>query len=216
MGLHVSKPDLPHCSFVKERLTCDDGQSRATATTEDSSVKVPSPRFGSTSDPKRATTRSREDHQTWRSSSRSAPIFCPSLRSRHCADTFTNSLSPVLQRRDSDPGAPNERRSSVPVKCPPRERNGVAGRDVGTTLHTSSPLEGEDSNYLMKMYDTRTWEMYRRITEARKNSYYTCNSTSNAQLDTLSGESTSEWENLQHDYSDSECGHEMIFLFDFD
>lgn len=85
-------------------------------------------------------------------------------------------------------------------------------------MTVSSPPDGEDSNYLMRLYDTRTWEMYRRITEARKTSDYSyTRNNANAKLDhNTAGESTSEWENLQHDYPDSEGGHDMIFLFDFD
>lgn len=85
--------------------------------------------------------------------------------------------------------------------------------------HATSPADGEDSHYLMRMYDTRTWEMYRRITEARKNSQYSHarNNNTNSKLDhTTARETTSEWENLQHDYPDSGTGHEMVFLFDFD
>jgi hypothetical protein len=67
----------------------------------------------------------------------------------------------------------------------------------------------------MRMYEGRTWQMYQRITEARKNSQY---SYTSSQVDTApNNENTSEWENLQHDYMDSsDCGHEMIFVFDFD
>lgn len=216
MGLHASKIDWSDAVAVEKSQPCDDGQSRATATTEDSSVRVSSPRSGA--GPKRApANRSRLSHQTWRSGSRSAPSFSQAPRSRHLSHTMENSAVPSLLRRDSDPGAPNEKRSSVPVKCPPRQRNNVAGHNFGATLNASSPIEGEDSTYLMKMYDTRTWEMYRRITEARKNSSYASNNTANAKFDiTTSGDSTAEWENLQHDYSDSEGGHEMVFLFDFD
>lgn len=192
--------------------------------TEDSSVRgASSTRSGSTSDPQRAPppNRLRLSQQTWRSGARSAPSFSPAhTRGQQPADTLENSAIPGLLRRDSDPGAPNERRSSVPVKCPPRKwNNNLDESTVGTTIGALSPVQGEDANYLMKMYDTRTWEMYRRITEARKNSSYSSdNNTANAKFDhtTATEESTSGWENLQHDYTDSEGRHETIFLFDFD
>jgi hypothetical protein len=216
MGLYVSKPDSSHAATVKKRQPCDDGHSSATVTTEDSSVRVLTARSrsGATSDPKgsppnRST--SRLNQQTWRSGS--APSFsrAPGRRS---SGSMENSAMRSLQRCDSDPGTPNERRSSAPMKCPPRHRNTVAGHNSGTTTHASSPL-GEDPNYLMKMYDTRTWEMYSRITEARKNSSYASSNAANAQNDhATAGESTSGWENLQHD--DSDCQGGMVFLFDFD
>ena len=158
---------------------------------------------------------SRINRQSCRSGSRSVPNF-PKDPSGLQSDGMGSSPIPnlPLQRRDSDPGAPDERRQSVPVKCPPRQTNRTSG--PGTS---SSPTEIEDSNYLMRVYDTRTWEMYRRITEARKNSQYSyaSNNDAKAHLDHApKGENTSEWENLQHDFSDMEAGHEMIFLFDFD
>jgi len=87
------------------------------------------------------------------------------------------------------------------------------------TETASSPPDGDDSNYLMRMYDTRTWEMYRRITEARKNSQYNYarNNHTNTKLDhNTARENTLEWENLHNDYPDTTGGHEMVFLFDFD
>jgi hypothetical protein len=197
----------------------DDGQSNATVTTEDSSVSgrglVATRRSDSTlNETRNIQTRSRSNQQTWRSGFRSVPSFSAATSISRSSDTLEHSARPTLYRRDSDPGAPNEKRSA-PMKCPPRQRNVMAGHTPGTT-YSSSPI-GEDSNYLMKMYDTRTWELYRRITEARKNSSYasTTNTTS-PQLDhnNTGGEGTSGWENLQHDNSD--CESEMVFLFDFD
>jgi hypothetical protein len=85
------------------------------------------------------------------------------------------------------------------------------------------PSDAEDSEYLVRMYDTRTWEMYIRITEARKNSQFSgdeehpsIHAKPNQTYRENKGETTSGWENLQHDCSDSDDGHAMIFLFDFD
>jgi hypothetical protein len=75
-----------------------------------------------------------------------------------------------------------------------------------------SPPEGEDAQYLMRLYDSRTWEMYRRITEARKGSQYSHSHS----IKVPDGETKFEWENLQHDHTESSYGDEMIFLFDFD
>eukprot|EP00429_Kryptoperidinium_foliaceum_P001902 CAMPEP_0176018700 /NCGR_PEP_ID=MMETSP0120_2-20121206/9013_1 /TAXON_ID=160619 /ORGANISM="Kryptoperidinium foliaceum, Strain CCMP 1326" /LENGTH=110 /DNA_ID=CAMNT_0017351759 /DNA_START=376 /DNA_END=708 /DNA_ORIENTATION=+ len=108
------------------------------------------------------------------------------------------------------------KRATVPVKCPPRRKR-VALSQFGPI--EQSPEE-EDADYLMRVYDTRTWEMYRRITEARKQSnfVYDANHKSATARPVSSRESTSEWENLQHDeyLSAEHGGHEMIFLFEFD
>ena len=88
---------------------------------------------------------------------------------------------------------------TIPVKLPQNKQE--------STLQQ----ESDEARYLAKMYDSRTWEMYRRITEARKNINY---QDSTPTFD--KGESTSEWENLQQEEDASPSEHEMIFLFDFD
>ena len=113
-----------------------------------------------------------------------------------------------LPRRDSDPGSPRYRSRTIPMKRPSRPIH--LANEGDTNL---SPPEGETDEYLQRMYDSRTWEMYRRITEARKNSNY---SYSHPCKDGENNESTSEWENLNHDHLDASSGHEMIFLFDFE
>ena len=79
-----------------------------------------------------------------------------------------------------------------------------------------SPQE-EDSAYLMKVYDSRTWEMYRRITESRRNSQYAYSNDKETRTHRPSkeDETSSEWENL-HENGEAESGHEMVFLFDFE
>ena len=74
------------------------------------------------------------------------------------------------------------------------------------------------------MVDSRTWEMYRRITEARKrNSSYASQQAAGAagkHAGCDHQESASDWENMNHDFgldgSNTPDGHEMIFLFDFE
>ena len=120
-------------------------------------------------------------------------------------DEVLSNLGTNLHRCHSASSSPRwiQEKRTEPVKCPPR--SGPA----------ASPPEGDhDSQYLMRMYDSRTWQMYRRITEARKNSNY---SYQGSPLDTPTGDAGAmEWETLNHDHSEASDGHEMIFLFDFD
>lgn len=88
---------------------------------------------------------------------------------------------------------------SIPVKLP------------SSNQQSTFQQESDEARYLAKMYDSRTWEMYRRITEARKNTSYQSTTPS-----IIKSESTSEWENLQQEEEASPSGHEMFFLFDFD
>lgn len=46
----------------------------------------------------------------------------------------------------------HRRGSSIPVRCP-----------------SSAPLADDDAEYLSKLYDLKTWDMYKRITESRRN-----------------------------------------------
>ncbi len=219
MGLQASKPDPSFTVPQKRNYVCDDGLSKATVTTEDSSVMQSSAQSANISHAGKTAHSQAMIHgrQSWRSGS--APNFAQVAHRSQKSEHISGSNIPKLLRRDSDPGTPNMRRPSVPVKCPPRRRRSTAiGTYVGTESGSSAP-DGDDSIYLMRMYDTRTWEMYRRITEARKHSQcsYARNNNSNTKLDhTIAGENTSEWENLQHEYPDSVHGHETIFLFDFD
>lgn len=150
--------------------------------------------------------------------------------------------SDLLPRRDSDPGHPSGLMQSaqprtVPVKCPPRKR--ATATSVGGEIDAAEcPTSHEDSleaSHLERMYDSRTWEMYRRITEARRQSQTRyvpkLGGTKGAvppmdrQLGPRGGshavtrslDDTSEWEHLQQEEEDpaSEEQHEMVFLFDF-
>jgi hypothetical protein len=133
--------------------------------------------------------------------------------------------------------APLRQRRTIPVKRPQRKSQSVTGVP---SCHDGSADE-HDSSYLERLYDSRTWAMYWRITEARRKTrqeHYSVASNSGAAnweatqpglnlhhhpypTDSSGppSEDTLEWENLQHDYVDSfldDSGgqHEMIFLFD--
>jgi hypothetical protein len=217
MGLQSSKIHHPCCVPAHgKRPSQDDMQSKVTETTVDSSILLPSPPFREPSrDASTAATGTRGNpNHNLRRGSRSFPSLpqqatMSNTRRRKNQDDMHTMRVPSLQRGDSDPeqGAGS---ASVPVKCPPRKTSSATGHG----LPAISPPEGEDSQILMRMYDTRTWEMYQRITEARKHSQY---SQTHPPLSQLPSESPSEWEHLQHDYMDSpESSHEMVFLFDFD
>ena len=135
----------------------------------------------------------------------------PSLHYHHRHNSEMVGMN-LLPRRDSDPG--RNRSQTIPVVQRRSRPMSFVGQDGGPS---SAQHDAETDEYLQRMYDSRTWEMYRRITEARKNSNYSYD----AQTTPLEGneynkENTSEWENLNHDYLDSSDRHEMIFLFDFD
>jgi len=115
----------------------------------------------------------------------------------------------TLHRSDSDPAQLVQPRRTAPVKCPPRKQTHAL--DFG---HPSSPSEGEDSQYLMKMYDSRTWELYRKITESRKKSQF---KLKNSPVNEIPTEPSNAWENLQQDDKTAlDEEHQMVFLFDFD
>lgn len=257
MGHHLSKSDQEaarsigkgHCFTAHYPRSHDDVLSRATEITDESSTPPPSPST------MKNTPRGglRRGQALWRgldnadyvtiSGSRAGPRqqqhqrLQPLLEPSTSTRVTSYSTSPsLLQRRDSDPGAKEPRRA-VPVKCPPRQTQSVAG----VPGNPASP--GHDEAYLERMYDSRTWEMYRRITEARQRAnrkhQQTTSSNGSGPVDHSAGdtqrqrhcphptnaslpgsEDTSEWENLRHDCGDSfldDSGgqHEMIFLFDF-
>jgi hypothetical protein len=203
MGIFASKTETPS-GMIKHHSNEDD-RSKATARTEDSSILA---RISwSRSIPHDDTEVPEIQHRlTWRGTPRSAPNLTKAPRRSRSSESIDSNNGPTLLRRDSDPGAPKKR--SMPVKCP----------------HGSAePSVAEDSDYLVRMYDTRTWEMYLRITEARKSAQFSCDggrhsyqtSPNEAKL-ANDGEATSEWENLRHECYDCDGGHAMIFLFDFD
>jgi hypothetical protein len=139
------------------------------------------------------------------------------------------------------PLLPTHRRSqSVPVNKS-RRRQFASVQDVveGATSSGTQDNGGygdqedeqQDALYLRKMYDSRTWEMYRRITEARKKqnrSSYSKNG-GNVNHPVVAGAPhydgfasefmMPEMDSLHSDYflnSSPRSGHEMMFMFDFD
>lgn len=65
--------------------------------------------------------------------------------------------------------------SSLPLKCPPRNRKNPSNftkhlPDSAQQNQTSSSFndQDEDNDHLQHLYDMRTWDMYLRITEARR------------------------------------------------
>jgi hypothetical protein len=217
MGLYISKADASF-GMVKSR-THDDDRSKATTRTEDSSVLVRNPKSGAHPQFGTALPAVMQHPQTWRGGCpRSAPVLTQARRRSRSSESIGSNFAPSLSRRDSDPGAPTK--PTKPVKCPPSRRR-LSG--LGNDRSVEHLSDAEDSKYLVRMYDTRTWEMYIRITEARKNSQFpsdeehpSIHAKPNQTYCENKGETTSGWENLQHECSDSDDGHAMIFLFDFD
>jgi hypothetical protein len=187
-----------------KKHSLDDVMSKSTAITDDSTLS-PSPlmTYFSRSDGNRQRTTKGTlsiSHLNTQSPLLNNRLRKYKLPNRPSSQTdFGQASSPANSQQDS--------KRTVPVNIPPRKTDDL--RDLSLAHH-----ECEDATYLMKVYDARTWEMYRRITEARKDSSY---EGANAPTDNSRGDNTSEWENLQHDHLESSrSGHEMIFLFDFD
>jgi len=251
MGHHLSKSESsnikPTSSSSQKKYNCnyDDLSSRATETTDES--------FSAPSSPGTMTSRYHQQqphkhHQRWRDGAdNTIPPYNGVRAPSSSALVPRHNIS--IQRRDSDPGRPASgavtnnpllkqghqeqyTQRTVPVKCPPRKTQSVcAAHDVNhRELAVASP-DAIDTSYLQRMYDSRTWEMYRRITEARRQSNYSTklkNGGPGAMLSSRAPgsidvhayqhEDTSEWEHLQHEGEFSpqeEQHHEMIFLFDF-
>lgn len=95
---------------------------------------------------------------------------------------------------------------SVPVRCPPpRQRT-----ESGTILSGSDA----DVEYLAKMYDNRTWNMYKLITESREKSNSTYQPHSFKK-----NEETKEHDPVHEFHSESDmsppsCTHAMVFHLD--
>jgi hypothetical protein len=89
----------------------------------------------------------------------------------------------------------HRRGSSIPVRCP-----------------RSAPLAEDDGEYLSKLYDLKTWDMYKRITESRRNRRVIYHPTIEEkpvidEQDILEEEEEEEDPSLESN---------MIFSFDFD
>jgi hypothetical protein len=205
MGIPVRKVLDPECApaHAGKRESQDDSLSRSTATTEEDSPRGLPPSQLS---------------RRWRSGSSSAfPKLSETMcsTSRRTGNPDSQHLKgPYLHRRGYDPPLVPPRQQgtrSVPVKCPPR--NTISA--LGQTLAILSPPDSEDALYLTRLYESRTWKMYRLITEARKGSQY---SRTHSMNPPYGGQTKCECENLQHDDDDTESsyGDEMIFPFDFE
>ena len=176
MGTQSSKVDKVSAARARgQKQTQDDLMSKSTEMTEDSSLP-PSP----------AITYFKSSNVDKQRKSQTRRINHISAKEKLSSSSSSNRTPSPMERSPSQ----SDTRRTVPVKCPPRK--------IGDTVPDTSQHSCEDdAQYLMKMYDSRTWEMYRRITEARKNSPYECNS---APMNNTRNENTNEWENLKHDH----------------
>ncbi|KAG7349719.1 hypothetical protein IV203_012316 [Nitzschia inconspicua] len=222
---HRQQPTIRNAALSKVFFD-NDGLSRATEITDESITPPPSPGLGKL-----------RHSESWIRGGGvgSSTTSCPMVDSRNHPGHGR------LPRRDSDPGHPSKKALSlqprtVPVKCPPRKRPtpaseiGAANAPGGTASHE----DGLEASYLERMYDSRTWDMYRRITEARRQArtnYAPKASFSIPAMDSrkgrtgtlingsLASDDTSEWENLRQEEEpaagEEAQQHEMIFLFEF-
>lgn len=216
MGAKPSKNERIMSSSRKgHRSSQDDLQSRATQQTDESSLSpngstsgtgtgsaqdshsVKSLQFSRHLSESNSTTTRGSNHYHH---SKQWPSMLPAKEevrdpSRRCWLPQEAELRPAMSSMDGS--------KTVPVKLP-------------YTNHESTlQQESDEAIYLAKVYDSRTWEMYRRITESRKNTPYQSSSAPSSMM-IPKGENTSEWENMQGEVDASPSGHEMIFLFDFD
>ena len=121
-----------------------------------------------------------------------------------------------------EPVFPPRRSKSVPVKCP-RGRTSQFFHSGNSAQGVVSP-DGDDAQFLTRLYDNRTWELYRRITESRRKSGYNSSATHNsaplangaAFEKSLAGHNIPDWELDGLHSASPPSGQEMIFMFDFD
>jgi len=77
-----------------------------------------------------------------------------------------------IRRNQKKPTSHNIRRapsSSMPMKCPPSKSSRKSRQQSPQPYPSSHTIvDEEESDHLRNMYDMRTWDMYIRITEARK------------------------------------------------
>jgi hypothetical protein len=197
MGIQMSKASLLAQAAGKHQN--QDDMTKATDTTDGSS----------------ATSSPRNSAYTDKQSQR---------RIGSCADsTITRAGRSFRRWRGPEPAAPQERTAttitysdpiqrgllrseSLPVKCPPRRPNNTSNDD-GTRSEEECE---EESDHLMRMYDARTWALFAKITEHRKNHPAAYNQST---LHKSASDEVAEWNNTDT-YSSSPSGQEMIFLFD--
>ena len=95
--------------------------------------------------------------------------------------------------------------SSLPVRCPSQRR------PTDGTL--SSLSEDGDSEYLSKLYDLRTWNMYRLITEARRKQQFEYQPSV---VEEKTGETEDEDYLVDEQEDSSSFTANMIFAMDFE
>ncbi len=100
--------------------------------------------------------------------------------------------------------------SSLPVRCPSRRRPPPSTNDT-----LSSFSEDDDAEYLSKIYDLRTWNMYKLITEARRKQQF------QYQPSSVVEEKTCELEDdvhviMEEQEDSSSFTANMIFAFDYE
>ncbi|CAJ1944429.1 unnamed protein product [Cylindrotheca closterium] len=204
MGSKTSKTERITSSCSRTRFSQDDLQSRATEQTDDSSLSpMPTKVSHSLKSLKisKHLSENLNEAKEW-------PSMLPANEEALDDPTRRRWLPKKEDYSHQSSPATDGGSKTIPVKLPAASTNNYE--------EFALEEESNEARYLAKMYDSRTWEMYRRITEARKNSPYQSTTTSTSCMIPKGSESTSEWENLQQEVDVSPSGHEMIFLFDFD
>jgi hypothetical protein len=151
------------------------------------------------------------------------PIRSPSTTiihpegNKHSAFKSVESLPPPQGDRKQNPSPPNvgNRQFSVPVRCPPPRRRTASS-------HIALSPETADTEYLAKLYDLRTWNMYRLITENRQKRKIVYDQEGeedtggvfiDAEDDSPPGASQSSSSSSSETSSSSDCS-DMIFSFE--
>ena len=145
-----------------------------------------------------------------------------SYYSHATANTHSHSKKSSHHHANHAPLFPPRRSKSVPVKCP-RRRTSQFPHNNHTEPGVVSP-EGDDAIYLSKLYDSKTWELYRRITESRRKTGYNSSGTYNSAPNangaafekSLADHNIPDWELDGMNSTSPNGGQEMIFMFDFD
>ena len=215
MGIQHSKPPQEQSSSASVHEqgkygSQDDMLSKTTASTVDSSAPN-SPivmTYSSHFSQKRKGTFS--DSMTRASRSLRGISNSMSNRMRSPEPATRNAQVDLTQRESSHSkisNRSNRRSESLPVKLPPKSDNPYASED-------DVQGEGEEVEHLTRMYDSRTWEMYRRITASRNKQPPSFAQSSAASALTNDSE---EWDlNREYTPSSPRSGAELIFMFDFD
>lgn len=202
MGIQMSKASSVLAQGMGKHQIQDD-MTKATDNTEGSSA---------TNSPSNSANKNKQSQRRRGSGADSITRAARSLRRRRCPEPGAPQHTAMTRRTHSSDlikpaNSPGLRRSeSLPVKCPPRRPNYMSAD--GTSE------ECEDSDHLMRMYDARTWALYTKITEHRKNHPAAYNQST---LDKSASDEVAEWNKHSDTCSSSpRSGHEMIFLFDLE